>query len=77
MGLLMTQFTGERTVYVAGRGRVERVALAGGDSRVVAAANVVAFEDRVRVAVERVSAMEDAASVGRFHGPGTVWVATR
>ncbi|AAG20665.1 MULTISPECIES: AIM24 family protein [Halobacterium] len=77
MGLLMTQFTGERTVYVAGRGRVERVALAEGDSRVVAAANVVAFEDRVRVAVERVSAMEDAASVGRFHGPGTVWVATR
>ncbi|MDL0142837.1 AIM24 family protein, partial [Halobacterium salinarum] len=50
---------------------------AEGDSRVVAAANVVAFEDRVRVAVERVSAMEDAASVGRFHGPGTVWVATR
>ncbi|MDH5020543.1 AIM24 family protein [Halobacterium rubrum] len=78
MGLFLTQLTGDGgAAYVAGRGRVERVALAEGESRVVAAANVVAFEDRVGVTVERVSAMEDAASVGRFHGPGAVWLSTR
>lgn len=78
MGLFLTEVTaGSGTAYVAGHGRVEGVALAEGESRVVAAANVVAFENRVGVTVERVSAMEDAASVGRFHGPGTVWLSTR
>jgi len=77
MGLFLTELSGDGDAYVAGRGRVERVDLAEGETRVVAAANLVAFEDRVGVSVERVSAMEDAASVGRFHGSGSVWLSTR
>jgi len=78
MGLFLTELTAsDGTAYVAGRGRVERVDLGAGDSRVVAAGNVVAFEDRLGVTVERVSAMEDAPSVGRFHGPGSLWLSTR
>ena len=77
MGLFLTEVSGDGDAYVAGRGRVERVDLGASETRVVAAANLVAFEDRVGVSVERVSAMEDAASVGRFHGPGSVWLSTR
>lgn len=77
MGLFLTELSGDGDAYVAGRGRVERVDLGPSETRVVAAANLVAFEDRVGVSVERVSAMEDAASVGRFHGPGSMWLSTR
>jgi len=77
MGLFLTELSGDGDAYVAGRGRVERVDLDASETRVVSAANLVAFEDRVGVTVERVSAMEDAASVGRFHGPGSVWLSTR
>ncbi|SEW11611.1 AIM24 family protein [Halobacterium jilantaiense] len=77
MGLFLTEVSGDGHAYVAGRGRVERLDLDAGETHVVAAANLVAFEDRLGVTVERVSAMEDAASVGRFHGPGAVWLATR
>lgn len=77
MGVLLTELSGSGTAYVSGPGRVERVVLGGGDTRVVATGHVVAFEDRVGAGVERVSAMEDAPSVGRFHGPGAVWLSTR
>jgi uncharacterized protein (AIM24 family) len=79
VGLFLTELGGSEgeNAYVAGRGRVERVDLDGDETRVVTAANLVAFEDRVGVTVERVSAMEDAASVARFHGPGAVWLSTR
>jgi uncharacterized protein (AIM24 family) len=78
-GLFLTELSGSdrAEAFVAGRGRVERVDLDAGETRVVAAANLVAFEDRVAVTVERVSAMEDAAPVARFHGPGAVWLSTR
>lgn len=77
MGLFLTELAGDGDAYVAGRGRVEKVDLDASETRVVAASNLVAFEDRVGVSVERVSAMEDAAAVGRFHGPGAVWLSTR
>lgn len=77
MGVLLTELSGSGTAYVSGPGRVERVALGGGDTRVVATDHVVAFDDRVGAGVERVSAMEDAPAVARFHGPGAVWLSSR
>lgn len=79
MGVFLTELTGDDggEAFVAGRGRVQRIDLDVSETRVVAAANLAAFDDRVGVSVERVSAMEDAASVGRFDGPGSVWVSTR
>jgi uncharacterized protein (AIM24 family) len=77
MGLFLTELSGDGDAHVAGRGHVEKASLAPSETRVVAAANLVAFENCVDVSVERVSAMEDAAPVGRFHGPGAVWLSTR
>jgi len=76
-GLFLTTVAGDGTAYLAGRGRVERVSVADGDERVVAAANVVAFDADAAVSVERVGAVEDAAPVCRVRGPATVWTATR
>ncbi|GAA0266647.1 AIM24 family protein [Halobacterium noricense] len=76
-GLFLTTVSGGGTAYLAGRGRVERVPLPEGEERVVAAANVVAFDTDAAVSVERVGAIEDAAPVCRIRGPATVWTATR
>lgn len=77
MGVFLTELSGSGTAYVAAPGRVERVALGGGDERVVVTDHVVAFQRRVGVGVQRASAMEDAPAVARFHGPGAVWVSSR
>ncbi|CQH47027.1 DUF124 family protein [Halobacterium hubeiense] len=76
-GLFLTTVAGDGTAYLAGRGRVERVTVPDGEQRVVAAANVVAFDADAAVSVERVGAVEDAASVCRIRGPAAVWTATR
>ncbi|MUV60864.1 AIM24 family protein [Halobacterium sp. CBA1126] len=76
-GLFLTTVAGDGTVYLAGRGRVERVTVPEGDERVVAAANVVAFDADADVSVERVGATEDAAPACRIRGPARVWTATR
>ncbi|NIB98436.1 AIM24 family protein [Halobacterium sp. R2-5] len=76
-GLFLTTVAGDGTVYLAGRGRVERVAVPDGEERVVAAANVVAFDADAHVTVERVGAVEDAAPACRVRGPASVWTATR
>jgi len=76
-GLFLATVAGDGTVYLAGRGRVERVDVAEGDERVVAAANVVAFDADADVSVERAGAVEDAAPACRVRGPASVWTATR
>ncbi|MCG1001986.1 MULTISPECIES: AIM24 family protein [Halobacterium] len=76
-GLFLTTVAGSGTAYLSGRGRVERVRVSEGEERVVAAANVVAFDVDAAVSVERVGAVEDAAPVCRIRGPATVWTATR
>ncbi len=76
-GLFLTTVSGDGTAYLAGRGRVECVNVPEGEERVVAAANVVAFDADAEVAVERVGAVEEAAPVCRIRGPATVWTATR
>lgn len=70
---------GERPsrAFLAGRGRVERVVLDEGETRVVAAGHVVGFEDRTRVAVTRLGPTEDAGTACEFRGPGACWVQTR
>lgn len=76
-GLFLTTVSGDGTAYLAGRGRVERMPVPEGQERVVAAANVVAFDTDATVSVERVGAVEEAAPVCRIRGPATVWTATR
>lgn len=76
-GLFLTTVSGTGTAYVAGRGRVERVALGEGTERTVAAPHVVAFERRVDVDVRSATAVDDAAVTCRLRGPGRIWVATR
>ncbi|MXR21871.1 AIM24 family protein [Halobacterium bonnevillei] len=68
---------GHGTAYVAGRGRVDQVRVPEGDSHVVSAAHVVAFDANGSISVERSSAIEDTPPACRFRGPTTVWVATR
>ncbi|WP_232700432.1 AIM24 family protein [Halobacterium wangiae] len=76
-GLFLTTLSGAGTVFLASRGRVERVDVADGEGRVVSADHVVAFDSRADVSVERISALEDATATCRIGGPGTVWVGTR
>lgn len=76
-GLFLATLAGDGTAYVAGRGSVDPVSVAAGDSHVVSAAHVVAFGADASVSVERTGAVEDATPTCRFRGPTTVWVATR
>ncbi|MCD2201821.1 AIM24 family protein [Halobacterium sp. KA-6] len=76
-GLFLTTVSGGGTAYLAGRGRVDCVQVPEGEERVVAAANVVAFDTDAAVSVERVGAVEEAEPVCRIRGPATVWTATR
>ena len=67
-GLFLTTVEGDGTLYLAGRGRVDAVAVEEGDEHVVSATHVVAFEERATVTLERSGGLDDAVPTCRIRG---------
>lgn len=76
-GLFLRTLSGDGLVFLAGRGRVERVDLTDDAARVVSSAHLVGYETTVSVTRERGRATSDSPAAVRCRGPGAVWIQTR